>query len=59
VRGNLAGVFTAVLPIAAAGYGIAFLGERPSVAHGIALACVVAGIGLASVRGKRVPPVAS
>ena len=59
VPGNLAGVFTAVLPVAAAAYGIAFLGERPSVAHGIALACVVAGIGLVSVRGKRIPPVAS
>ncbi|WP_027213584.1 DMT family transporter [Burkholderia sp. WSM2232] len=59
VPGSLAGVFSAVLPVAAAIYGIAFLGERPTLAHGIALACVVAGIGLASVRVKRVPPVAS
>lgn len=58
VPGSLAGVFSAVLPIAAAAYGIAFLGERPTLAHGIALACVVAGIGLASLRGKRVPAVA-
>ncbi|PFH13100.1 DMT family transporter [Burkholderia sp. JKS000303] len=57
VPGSLAGVFSAVLPIAAAAYGIAFLGERPTLAHGIALACVVAGIGLASLRGKRVPAV--
>ncbi|MDE1184498.1 DMT family transporter [Paraburkholderia sp.] len=59
VPGSLAGVFSAVLPVAAAIYGIAFLGERPTLAHGIALACVVAGIGLASMKGKRVPPVAA
>jgi drug/metabolite transporter (DMT)-like permease len=52
-------VFSAVLPVAAAIYGIVFLGERPTPAHGIALACVVAGIGLASLKVKRVPPVAS
>ncbi|WP_321899238.1 DMT family transporter [Paraburkholderia heleia] len=59
VPGSIAGVFTAVLPVAAAVYGIAFLGERPTPAHGIALACVVAGIGLASLKIKRVPPLAS
>ncbi|MDR6502551.1 drug/metabolite transporter (DMT)-like permease [Burkholderia ambifaria] len=59
VPGSLAGVFSAVLPIAAAAYGIAFLGERPTLAHGIALACVVAGIVLASLRAKRVPAAAS
>ncbi|WP_028208415.1 DMT family transporter [Paraburkholderia nodosa] len=59
VPGSIAGVFTAVLPVAAAVYGIAFLGERPTPAHGIALACVVAGIGLASLKIRRVPPVAS
>ena len=59
VPGSIAGVFTAVLPVAAAVYGIAFLGERPTPAHGIALACVVAGIGLASLKIKRLPPVAS
>ncbi|WP_206951768.1 DMT family transporter [Trinickia acidisoli] len=58
VHGSLAGVFSAVLPIAAATYGIVFLGERPTLAHGIALACVVAGIAIASVDLKRVPPVA-
>jgi drug/metabolite transporter (DMT)-like permease len=56
VDGSLAGVFSAVLPIAAAAYGIAFLGERPTFAHGIALACVVAGIALASMKSGRVPP---
>lgn len=59
VPGSVAGVFTAVLPIAAALYGIVFLGERPTPAHGVALACVMAGIALASLRTKRVPPVAS
>ncbi|CAM2162440.1 DMT family transporter [Burkholderia orbicola] len=59
VPGSLAGVFSAVLPIAAAAYGIAFLGERPTLAHGIALACVVTGIVLASLRVKRVPAAAS
>ena len=52
VDGSLAGVFCAVLPIAAALYGIAFLGERPTLAHGVALACVVAGIGIASVKTR-------
>ncbi|WJF91117.1 DMT family transporter [Paraburkholderia bonniea] len=56
VPGNLAGVFCAVLPIAAALYGIVFLGEHPTLAHGIALACVIAGIGLASLKGRRAPP---
>lgn len=59
VAGSVAGVFTAVLPVAAAIYGIAFLGERPTPAHGIALACVISGIALASVKTKRVPPVSS
>lgn len=59
VPGQLAGVFTAVLPVAAAAYGIVFLGERPSAAHGIALACVVAGVAIASMRPRNVPPVAS
>ncbi|TCG05994.1 EamA family transporter [Paraburkholderia steynii] len=59
VPGSLAGVFSAVLPIAAAIYGIVFLDERPTLAHGIALACVVAGIALASLKARRVPPVAS
>ncbi|RQS59903.1 DMT family transporter [Burkholderia sp. Bp8963] len=59
VPGSLAGVFSAVLPVAAAVYGIVFLGERPTLAHGFALACVVTGIVLASLRVKRTPPVAS
>lgn len=59
VPGSIAGVFTAVLPVAAALYGMVFLGERPTPAHGIALACVIAGIALASFKTRRVPPVAS
>jgi drug/metabolite transporter (DMT)-like permease len=59
VPGSLAGVFTAVLPVAAAAYGIVFLGERPTLAHGAALACVMAGIALASLQSRRVPPAAS
>jgi drug/metabolite transporter (DMT)-like permease len=59
VPGSLAGVFSAVLPVAAAIYGITFLGERPTLAHGFALACVIAGIGLASLKTRRVPPVTS
>ena len=59
VPGSLAGVFSAVLPVAAAAYGIVFLDERPTFAHGVALACVIAGIALASLKARRVPPVAS
>ncbi|KAA1006512.1 EamA family transporter [Paraburkholderia panacisoli] len=59
VPGSLAGVFSAVLPVAAATYGITFLGERPTLAHGFALACVIAGIGLASLKTRSVAPVAS
>ena len=51
VPAQLAGVFTSVLPVAAAVYGIVVLGERPGWAHGVALACVLAGIALASWPG--------
>ncbi|MDF3884057.1 DMT family transporter [Cupriavidus basilensis] len=53
VPAQLAGVFTAVLPIAAATYGIAFLGEKPGWPHGVALGCVLAGIALASWPGPQ------
>ncbi|WP_414442594.1 DMT family transporter [Burkholderia sp. 22PA0106] len=59
VPGSLAGVFSAVLPISAAIYGIAFLGERPTLAHGFALACVVTGILLASMKPRGTPNAAS
>ncbi|MFP6558581.1 DMT family transporter [Paraburkholderia sp. B3] len=59
VPGSIAGVFTAVLPVAAAIYGMVFLDERPTPAHGVALACVITGVALASVKTKRLPPVAS
>ena len=48
VPAHLAGVFTSVLPIAAATYGIVALGETPGWPHAVALACVVAGILVAS-----------
>ncbi|HTJ91621.1 MAG TPA: EamA family transporter [Pararobbsia sp.] len=58
VPGSLAGVFTAMLPVAAATYGIVVLGERPTIAHGVALACVIGGITIASLRPRKVPPAA-
>ena len=59
VDGSLAGVFSGLLPIAAALYGSVFLDERPTIAHGIALACVIAGIVLASMKAKTAPPMIS
>ncbi|MBM3115130.1 DMT family transporter [Jeongeupia naejangsanensis] len=55
VPGQMAGVFTAVLPVAAAGYGILVLGEQPTLAHGIALLCVLAGIAIASLQAPAKP----
>lgn len=52
VPAQLAGVFTSVLPVAAATYGIVFLGEQPGWPHGVALACVLTGIVLASWPGR-------
>jgi drug/metabolite transporter (DMT)-like permease len=46
-----------VLPIAAATYGIVALGETPGWAHGVALACVVAGILVASWPARPHQPV--
>jgi len=59
VPGSLAGVFTAVLPVAAAAYGIGFFGGRPTAGQGAAPACGVAGVGLARLQARRVPPAAS
>jgi len=53
VPGALAGVFTAALPVAATAYGMLFLGERPTLAHGAALLCVVTGLLLASLQPRR------
>jgi drug/metabolite transporter (DMT)-like permease len=52
VPAQMAGVFTSVLPVAAATYGIVFLGETPGWQHAVALACVLGGIVLASWPGK-------
>lgn len=53
VPGNQAGVFTAMVPIAAAAYGIVVLGEAPRWQHAAAFACVLAGIVLASSGAPR------
>ncbi len=57
VPAHLAGVFTSVLPIAAATYGIVALGETPGWPHAVALACVVAGILVASWPARPRQPV--
>ncbi|VVE82342.1 EamA family transporter [Pandoraea sputorum] len=49
VSAQLAGVFTAMVPVAATAYGVIFLGERLSVAQGGALTLTVAGIVLAAL----------
>ena len=53
VPAGKAGVFTAALPITSALVGIAFLGERPTIAHGIAFLCALVGIGLVTRRARR------
>ena len=49
VSAQLAGVFTAMVPVSATAYGVIFLDERLSVAQGAALALTVAGIVLAAL----------
>lgn len=49
VSAQLAGVFTAMVPVAATAYGVIFLGERLAPAQGAALALTVAGIVLAAL----------
>jgi drug/metabolite transporter (DMT)-like permease len=44
VPASQAGVFTVALPIAATLIGIVLLGERFTVAHGVAFACAVTGV---------------
>jgi drug/metabolite transporter (DMT)-like permease len=44
VPASRAGIFTTALPIASALVGIVFLGEQPTVVHGIAFACALAGV---------------
>ncbi|WP_348945799.1 EamA family transporter [Chitinibacter sp. FCG-7] len=55
VPAQQAGVFTAALPVAAMLYAMIFLGESATVAHGLALLCVMAAIVCASTK----PPSAS
>ena len=52
VPASQAGVFTAALPISSGLVGIAFLGERPTIVHGIAFVCALAGI-LLMTRARR------
>ena len=52
VPASQAGVFTAALPITSALVGIVFLGEHPTIVHGIAFVCALAGIVLMT-RGRR------
>lgn len=53
VPASNAGVFSVALPIASSIVGVAVLGERFSLAHGIALACAAGGIVLISLPGRR------
>lgn len=50
-----AGVFTVMLPIAAAATGIVALGESPRLGHALALALAVAGLLLATWPANRMP----
>ena len=47
-----AGVFTVMLPIAAAAVGVLALGETPGMAHGVALAMALLGLLLATWPGR-------
>ena len=51
VPASQAGVFTTALPITSAAVGIVFLGERPTIVHGITFVCAFAGIVLMT-RGR-------
>ncbi|SDV49040.1 Threonine/homoserine efflux transporter RhtA [Chitinasiproducens palmae] len=53
VPGARAGAFTAMLPVAASVYGIAFLGEKPGIAHGLAFVAVLAGVLVASLAPRQ------
>ena len=50
-----AGVFTVLLPIGAAGVGVAFLGERIDGVQAVAFGLALGGIVLATWPGRRVP----
>lgn len=47
VPAQLAGIFTSLVPLAAATYGILVLGETPTWGHAVALVCVLAAIAIA------------
>ncbi len=50
VPASRAGVFTTALPVTSALVGMVFLGERPTIAHGVAFVCAVVGIALVTRR---------
>ncbi|VVD85143.1 multidrug DMT transporter permease [Pandoraea iniqua] len=51
VSAQLAGVFTAMVPVAATAYGVVFLGEQLTFTQGAALALTVSGVVLAAMPG--------
>ena len=53
VPAHHSGVFTIALPLGASVTGVAFLGERFTAAHAIALGCAAAGIALLAWPGRR------
>lgn len=59
VPAQLAGVFTTMVPISAATYGVLFLNEQLSAMQGAALGLAIAGIVLASMPSKRGRPASS
>jgi drug/metabolite transporter (DMT)-like permease len=55
VPASRAGVFTVMLPLAAAAVGVAVLGERVGAMHGVALALAITGLLLATWPGRAQP----
>jgi drug/metabolite transporter (DMT)-like permease len=56
VPASAAGVFTVLLPVSAAAVGVAFLGERFSLAQGAAFALALAGVVLATWPSRQRAP---
>lgn len=53
VPANHSGVFTIAMPLAATAVGVAWLGERLTLVHGVAFAFAAAGIALIAWPGRR------
>ena len=56
VPANHSGVFTIAMPLAATAVGVAWLGERLTLVHGIAFGFAAAGIALIAWPGRRARP---